>query len=184
MKIEKNQDGKIHKVWLNKNDFQDLRNAAQGYREDLILRLGGKVGLRSLEIPQIKPKHKKLASNGENYFLRVPKRKDTKIGEGKPRHSFLPKNIHRDLNIYINEHHIGKNQKIFPVSSSRIKQIIKNTAENTAKQTGNKNFKKVSIHDLRRYFRHKVACRRTNDPRNSNGNTKIRRQPNNKTISK
>lgn len=164
MRIEKNEDGKTHKVWLNKKDFQKLRNATTGYREDLIIRLGGKVGLRSFEIPQIKPKHKKLAKDEENYFLRIPKGKDTKTGQGKPRDTFLPKQIHKDLHVYINEHHIGKDQKIFNVSPRRIQQIVKTTAKKAAQNTGNEDFKKVSSHDLRRYFGHTLLVEERMNP--------------------
>ncbi len=164
MRIEKNQDGKTHKVWLNSQDFKDLRNAAKGYREDLIIRLGGKAGLRSFEIPQIKPKHMMLASNGEDYFLRIPKGKDTKNGEGKPRDTYLPKDIHRDLHIYVNENHIGKNQKIFNITPRRIQQIISETGECATINTENEGFKKISSHDLRRYFGHSMLVEKRMNP--------------------
>jgi len=72
-------------VWMTDEELEELRRAAATFRDDLIILLGGYVGLRAFEIPQVKPKHIKRTSDGDHFRLRVPRGKDTANGTGSPR---------------------------------------------------------------------------------------------------
>ena len=41
-----------YKVWMTDAELDELRRAAANHRDDLIIQLGGYVGLRAFEIPQ------------------------------------------------------------------------------------------------------------------------------------
>lgn len=71
-------------------ELETLRRSAKSHRDDLIIQLGGYVGLRAFEIPQIQPRHIKRTDDGAHYHLRVPEGKDTKYGTGMPRDGCLP----------------------------------------------------------------------------------------------
>jgi uncharacterized protein YabE (DUF348 family) len=49
------RDGTQTKVWLTRDDVRKLRRIAVSDRDQIIIDLGSKVGLRSFEIPQVKP---------------------------------------------------------------------------------------------------------------------------------
>jgi len=73
MRKERAKDG--FNVWLTDDDLEALRRAAASRRDDLIIQLGGYVGLRAFEIPQVQPRHVRRADDGEHYRLRVPEAK-------------------------------------------------------------------------------------------------------------
>lgn len=80
--------------------FDRVRRDAASYCDDLIPQLGGYVGLRAFEIPQISPKHVKRTANGDHYRLRVPRGKDTTGSGGKPRNAYLPPSVEGDIHRY------------------------------------------------------------------------------------
>jgi len=112
MRLERCEDG-THKVWMAFDEVQELRRQATGYRDDVVIGLGARSGLRSFEIPQIKPKHVKRTTHngGDYYFLRVPEGKHTAGGGGKPRDAYLPRDLERDLYRYIEAEGIGRDER-------------------------------------------------------------------------
>lgn len=40
-----------HKVWMTGDELEELLHAAADHRDDLIIQLGGYVGVRAFEIP-------------------------------------------------------------------------------------------------------------------------------------
>ena len=51
MRLEATGKPDQYKVWLRDDELDELRRAAGGHRDDLIIQLGGYVGLRAFEIP-------------------------------------------------------------------------------------------------------------------------------------
>jgi len=51
MRLEATAREGQHKVWMTDSELEELRRAADSYRDDLIIQLGGYVGLRAFEIP-------------------------------------------------------------------------------------------------------------------------------------
>jgi integrase len=144
-----------------------LRRTTDSYRDELIVRLGGEVGLRSFEIPQITPAHprREVINNDSYHFLRVPEGKNTSGSGGKPRDAYLPRSVERDLHRYQRAEEIGDDDPYIDVSSRHLQRIVKNTAEQTADRTDNDDFRKVSSHDLRRYFAHTCLVEKRMNPR-------------------
>ncbi|TKX83249.1 site-specific integrase, partial [Halorubrum sp. SS5] len=93
MRLEATSKEDQYKCWLTDDDLEELRRAAGGHRDDLVIQLGGFVGLRAFEIPQVTPKHVKRTPDGDHFRLRVSEGKDTTGSGGKPRDAYLPRDV-------------------------------------------------------------------------------------------
>lgn len=165
MRLEATQKPDQYKVWVTDDELEQLRRHAGSTRNDLIIQLGGYVGLRAFEIPQVNPKHVKRTSDGEHYRLRVPKGKDTKNGEGKPRDAYLPQSVERDLHRYQQEENIAPHEPYIDLTESGVRAAIKRIAERTADATGNEDYRHVSSHDLRRRYAQRLLVDESMNPR-------------------
>jgi integrase len=166
MQIERAADG-THKCWLREGEFQAIVDAADGWRDELVVRLGGEVGLRSCEIPQITPGHirREVGDDFDAYFLRVPEGKDTADGVGKPRDAYLPRRLETEMTRFAEERDLEDDDPYAPVTPRRIQQVVKGAADRAAEATGDDDFLKVSSHDLRRYFAQTLLVRERLNPR-------------------
>ena len=57
MRKEATQKEDQYKIWMTDDELEELRRHAENHRDDIILQLGGYVGLRAFEIPQVQPQH-------------------------------------------------------------------------------------------------------------------------------
>jgi hypothetical protein len=80
MRLEATDKPDQYKVWLTDRELGQLRRHAGSKRNDLLIQLGGYVGLRAFEIPQVCPRYVKRTDDGEHYRIRVPEGKDTRSG--------------------------------------------------------------------------------------------------------
>jgi len=156
-------DGNSTKVWMTDEELDDLRRAAGGRRDDIIIELGAYVGLRAFEIPQIQPRH--IKQEGDQYRLRVPEGKDTANGEGKPRDAFLPNNVERDLRQFQTSKNIAPRDPYVELTERGVRAAVKRTAEATAEKTGDDDFRHVSSHDLRRRYAQRLLVEEEVNPR-------------------
>jgi len=153
------------KVWLTDRELEELRRAASSHRDDLIIQLGGYVGLRAFEIPQICPKHVNRTNDGDHYRLRVPQGKDTANGTGKPRDAYLPKDVEGDIHRYQNANDLSRDEPLIDLSERGVRAAVKRTAERAAEETGDDDFAYVSSHDLRRRFAQRLLVDKQVNPR-------------------
>lgn len=165
MRLEATRKEDEYKVWLTDAELKELRRAAANHRDDLIVQLGGYVGLRAFEIPQIQPKHVKRTEDGEHYRLRIPEGKDTTGSGGKPRDAYLPKSVEADIHRYVTAEQINQNDQIIDLTERGIRNVVKRTAEYAADETGNEDFQYVSSHDLRRRFAQRLLVDENMNPR-------------------
>lgn len=165
MRLEATKKEDQYKVWLDDRELDELRRAAANHRDDLVIQLGGYVGLRAFEVPQVCPKHVKRTSDGQHYRLRVPEGKDTTGGGGKPRDAFLPEDVERDLHRYQNAESIDRGEPFIELTESGIRAVVKRTAERAAEETGDEDFRHVSSHDLRRRFAQRLLVGEQVNPR-------------------
>ncbi|SFT10130.1 site-specific integrase [Halostagnicola kamekurae] len=154
-----------YKVWMTDGELEELRRAAATHRDDLIIQLGGYVGLRAFEIPQIKPKHIKRTDDGEHYRLRVPEGKDTTGGGGKPRDTYLPKDVEGDLHRYQSAENVSRHDPFVNLTERGVRDVVKRSAEQAADETGDGDFRYVSSHDLRRRFAQRLLVDEQVNPR-------------------
>lgn len=165
MRLEATAREDEYKVWMTDVELRELRRAAANHRDDLVIQLGGYVGLRAFEIPQIRPKHVKRTEDGAHYRLRVPEGKDTSGNGGKPRDAYLPQDVESDIHRYQNAEDIGRNEPLVNLSERGIRDIVKRTANRAVEETGDEDFRYVSSHDLRRRFAQRLLVDRQMNPR-------------------
>lgn len=164
MRLESTEKPDQYKVWMTDDELEELRRAATSHRDDLIIQLGGYVGLRAFEIPQICPKHVKRTDDGEHYRLRVPEGKDTTSSGGKPRDAYLPKDTERDILRYHKAEDIGRRESLIDLSEQGVRDVVKRTAERASEETGDDDYRYVSSHDLRRRFAQRLLVDRQMNP--------------------
>jgi integrase len=167
MRVERTDYPQFHKCWLTSDEYDDLCRTTDSYRDELIMRLSGEVGLRSFEIPQITPEHphREVIEDDSYHFLRVPEGKDTSGNGGKPRDAYLPRSVERDLHRYQRAESISDDEPFIDMTRRSVQRIVKTVAERTAERTDNDDFQKVSSHDLRRYFAHTCLVEKRMNPR-------------------
>jgi len=165
MRLEGTAKAGTYKVWMNDDELEQLRRVAASHRDDLIIQLGGYVGLRAFEIPQIKPKHIKRTADGQHYHLRVPEGKDTKNGNGEPRDAYLPKDVERDLHRYQNAEDVSPGDSFIQLTPRAVRGVVERTAGRAADETGDGDFHHVSSHDLRRRFAQRLLVDESMNPR-------------------
>jgi len=163
MRKERAKDG--FNVWLTDDDLEALRRAAASRRDDLIIQLGGYVGLRAFEIPQVQPRHVRRADDGEHYRLRVPEGKDTKHGKGEPRNAYLPSDVERDLYQFARDHDLADDDPYVDLTPGGLRAVVRRTAEAAADRTGDEDFRDVSSHDLWRRFAQRLLVDEGINPR-------------------
>ena len=164
MRLEATEKPNEYKVWLTDSEIEDLRRATTGYRDDIIIQLGAFVGLRSFEVPQVRPRHIKTTESGQ-YRLRVPEGKDTTGSGGKPRDAYLPDDVERSLQQFANAENIAPREPFVDLSGRGVRAAVKRTAEAAADETGEDDFRHVSSHDLRRRFAQRLLVDENMNPR-------------------
>jgi integrase len=163
MRKERTKSG--FKVWLTDDELEELRRSAGSRRDDLIIQLGGYVGLRAFEIPQVQPRHVRRVDGGDHYRLRVPEGKDTRHGEGEPRNAYLPSDVERDLYQFARDRGLDDDEPYVDLKPDSVRAVVRRTAEATADRTGDEDFRDVSSHDLRRRFAQRLLVDKGVNPR-------------------
>jgi integrase len=163
MRIEATS-GDETKVWLTDEEIEDLRRHAASRRDDIIIQLGSRVGLRAFEVPQVTPAGITETDSGQ-YRLRVPQGKDTGGDGGKPRDAYLPDTVERDLQQFQNAENIAPRDPFIDLTERGVRAVVKRTAEATADATGVEDFRYVSSHDLRRRFAQRLLVDEQVNPR-------------------
>jgi integrase len=165
MRLEATDKPDQYKVWMNDSELDTLRRYAGSSRNDLLIRLGGYVGLRAFEIPQVCPKHVKRTDDGEHYRVRVPEGKDTTGNGGKPRDAYLPETVERDLHQYKEETSLSRSDPVINLTESGVRAVVKRVAKRAADETGDEDVQHVSSHDLRRRFAQRLLVDESMNPR-------------------
>ena len=165
MRLEATAKADEYKVWMTDEELETLRRAAANHRDDLILQLGGYVGLRAFEVPQVTPSHVKRTGGGEHYRLRVDEGKDTSGSGGKPRDAYLPADIEGAIHRYQNAEEIAPDEPLIDLTERGVRDVVKRTAERAAEEAGDTDFRYVSSHDLRRRFAQRLLVDRQMNPR-------------------
>lgn len=165
MRLESTGKPDQYKVWMTDDELDELRRAASSHRDDLIIQLGGYVGLRAFEIPQVTPKHVKRTPDGDHFRLRIPEGKDTTGNGGKPRDAYLPSEVEGDIHRYQNTADLDRGEPLIDLTKGGVRAVVKRTAERAAEATGDDDFRYVSSHDLRRRFAQRLLVDRQMNPR-------------------
>ncbi|MCG1004866.1 MULTISPECIES: site-specific integrase [Halobacterium] len=165
MRLEATGKDDEYKVWMTDPELEELRRHADSHRDDLIIQLGGYVGLRAFEIPQIQPRHVARTEDGDHYRLRVPEGKDTSGNGGKPRNAYLPRDVESDIHRFQNAEDIGRRESLIDLTERGIRAVVKRTAERAADESGDEDYRYVSSHDLRRRYAQRLLVDEQVNPR-------------------
>nr|WP_303704293.1 site-specific integrase [Haloquadratum walsbyi] len=134
-------------------------------RDKIIIDLGAKVGLRSFEIPQVKPSGISRTADGEHYRIHVPKGKDTAGGDGKPRDAYLPADLEMLLYQYQRDNQIANDEPFIDIQPRSVREVVKRLTETAAEEYDNDDWKAVSSHDLRRHYAQRMLVNERINPR-------------------
>ncbi|AXR81790.1 site-specific integrase [Natrarchaeobaculum sulfurireducens] len=174
MRLESTQGQNQWKVWLIPDEVDALEEVAanRSHKHKVAVQLGTRVGLRAKEYTRIRPCD--VHREGDSYFLRVVGKDTTgEHGEGKTRDAYLPERVERELLELQYSEDIDDTEPYFPVTRDRIRQMIHEVAEDVADEIEDgadypgaaDDWRKVSSHDLRRYFAQTCLVRRKMNPR-------------------
>jgi len=106
-------------------------------------------------VSELRPRQfeKRETPEGEHWLCTVEGKDSTdREAATRPRGVFIPDDIMDDLLKYIDRNNIGDDERLFKHSTRTIQRDVKRSAKNAATKTDNDDFKKISSHDLRRYF--------------------------------
>ena len=159
------RDGTQTKVWLTRDDVRKFRRIAVSDRDQIIIDLGSKVGLRSFEIPQVKPNGISRTDDGDHYRIHVPKGKDTAEGNGKPRDAYLPSAVETKLFQYQRDNDIADDNPFIDIKPRSVRAAVKRLTEVAADEYDNDDWEAVSSHDLRRHYAQRMLVNENMNPR-------------------
>jgi predicted DNA binding protein len=150
-----------NKPTLGREEYDALRQATVSYREELVLRLGGEVGLRPGEMTRIRPTDITTYEHAgaDHYLLGVPD------DDGGQRVAYLPAGIEHDLRKYARAEAIADDECYLSVTARRIQMLVSETADRAAARTGNDRLETVSSRTLRDYFTRRLLVEEWVDPR-------------------
>lgn len=96
---------------------------------------------------------KRKTPEGDLWFAAIRAKDATeREAETRPRMVYIPDDIMEQIHRHAERHNIGEEDELFECSKRTIQRDVKRSAKNAATATGNEDFKKISSHDLRRYF--------------------------------
>ncbi|WP_436930479.1 bacterio-opsin activator domain-containing protein [Halosimplex halobium] len=142
--------------------YERLRRAATAYREAVIVRLCGEVGLRPAEVARVRPGHLRTVSTraGTHHLLTVV----DDAGEAV-RDAYVPADVRSAVDRYVNERGIGEDERVVDVTPRRIQMVVAEVGERAADRSGDDRLRGVSSTDLRGYYARRLVHDAGLDPR-------------------
>ncbi len=140
--------------YLTTREFERLRRGTETYREDLVVTLAGRVGLRASEMTRIRPAD--LRDNdrtgGRSFFLTVPE------GNGETREAYVPPGVAHDLRKFGTANDVSRNDPFVAVSSRRVQMLVSDVADRID------GLHDVTCRDLRKHFAWRCLVEEGIDP--------------------
>jgi len=148
-------------IRLTAREYEQLRQSTETYREELLVRLCGEVGLRAAEIPRLTPADV-TSQGGEGrtrYFLTVHE------SDGETRETYLPSRVAHDFWQYVRSNDIDTTEPVIDVSTRRVQMLVREVGERAADWTGRPSLRSITPSVLRRYFARQLLIEQGVDPR-------------------
>ncbi|AHF99036.1 histidine kinase [Halostagnicola larsenii XH-48] len=143
---------------LTRDRYDRLLEAAETYREALVVRLCGEVGVRPAELARLSSGDiDRVTADPPRYLLRIPngdfeEHADRDTPPDRTRTAYLPTDLQRDLERYVRSNDIAAAERIFPVTPRRIQMLVSDVADRASERANDDSLSSVSSSDLRRYF--------------------------------
>ncbi|WP_049972395.1 bacterio-opsin activator domain-containing protein [Haladaptatus cibarius] len=128
--------------FLTTPEYERLRRGTETYREDLVVALAGRVGLRPSELTRICPADltERERDGKRFYFLSVPD------GDGETREAYVPPEIAHDLRKFATANDVSRYDPFVAVSPRRVQMVVSDVADRVD------GLRDVTCRDLRKYF--------------------------------
>lgn len=164
------------KVWLDKSQIEMLEKSCQRLKDRCIIQLGAWVGMRSNEIASARVRNlREYNVDGKiEHFLRI-EGKRTKQKEGqdlkKEREAYILERVYSDMIMLKNQKGLVDSDPLIPnrfgdhYTPNGIQERVRSVRDIAYERTENPDFKKVSSHDLRRFFAHYCLVELGKNPR-------------------
>ncbi|WP_339104458.1 bacterio-opsin activator domain-containing protein [Haloterrigena salinisoli] len=146
---------------LAREEYEVLLDAAETYREALVVRLCGDVGLRPRELTELTVDDvEQVRIEPPRYLVRVPA-----VDGGAARTAYLPTRVERELRRYARSNGLTTDDRIFPVTARRLQMLVSDVADRAAELFDRPGLADVSTSDLRRYFARRALVDHGVNPR-------------------
>ncbi|MHB9287678.1 bacterio-opsin activator domain-containing protein [Halobacteriales archaeon Cl-PHB] len=147
-------------VRLTASGYEAIRRASETYREELVVRLCGEVGLRAAEVTRLRPDDvtERAIGGQTRYFLSVDEGDDS-------REAYLPGAVAHDFLQYVRSHDVADDERVIPVTPRRVQMLVSDVAERAAEATGHHDLASVTPTTLRHHFARQLLVRHGVDPR-------------------
>ncbi len=133
---------------LSRRQYETLLDAAETYREALVVRLCGEVGLRPAELAELTIGDvEQVRMDPPRYLVRVPS-----VGDREGRTSYLPTTVERELRRYARSNGLAAEDRIFSVTPRRLQMLVADVATRAADLFDDPSLVDVSSGELRHYF--------------------------------
>ncbi len=132
---------------ISRAEYEALLDAAESYREALVVRLVGEVGLRPRELTRICPEDVvEQRSDPSRYLLSVP------AEGGEDRRAYLPTTVERELRRYVHNTGIAGDEPVLSVGARRLQMLVSGVADRAATRRNEPALAEISTDSLRRFF--------------------------------
>ncbi|WP_440765884.1 bacterio-opsin activator domain-containing protein [Natronorubrum sp. DTA7] len=133
---------------LSRSQYESLLDAAETYREALVVRLCGDVGLRPTELTELTVDDvEQVRIDPPRYLIRVPA-----VDDGSGRTAYLPTHVERELRRYARSNGLTTDDRIFSVTARRLQMLVSEVADRAAEFLDQPTLADVSTSDLRQFF--------------------------------
>ncbi|GAB6879153.1 bacterio-opsin activator domain-containing protein [Halorubrum gandharaense] len=143
---------------LSRAEYDAVTAAAETYRAALVVRLAGEAGLRTGEIPRVRPGGLRESSTPGAFLLAVPAAEDHgDDGRGGDdaavdREAFVPASLAAELRRYADGRNLDDSEPFVDVSTRRVQMLVNETAERAAERMDRPALADLTPRDLRRFF--------------------------------
>jgi HTH-type transcriptional regulator, bacterioopsin transcriptional activator and related proteins len=128
--------------------YESLLDAAETYREALVIRCCGEVGLRPSELSGLTVDAiDRVRTDPPRYLVRMPDEDGTEA-----RRAYLPTDVERELRRYARSNGRSSDDPVFSVTPRRLQMLVAEVAARASERTANPALADVSTSDLRRFF--------------------------------
>ncbi len=146
---------------LTRREYESLLDAAETYREALVVRLCGDVGLRPTELTRLSIDDiEQVRIDPPRYLIRVPIADDRGT-----RTAYLPTRVERELRRYARSNDLSSDDRVFTVTPRRLQMLVSDVADRASELFDEPSLGDVSTSDLRQYFAHTALVDHDVNPR-------------------
>lgn len=144
--------------YLSTLEYEQLVEAAETYRQRLVVRLAGEAGLRASEITRVCPSDCRETEGFRGEFLRV------RENNGGTRETYLNPSLSSEFERYVKSNSVPEDSAVVGLSVRSIQTIVGEVAEAAAEITGSEELRDTTPKGLRSRFAFWLLSEKDVDP--------------------